>query len=178
VIASPARRGFSLFELMIVMAIIVLLAAIVLPSVGAFRGDTRQRAAADLIRGELAAARARAKEEGRPYRVALNDSHTRIRRAPDDSNFETAAAAPSPGGSAVAVDYPFDHVTAEVASEQDAPAPAPVGGWVTLASVQPDGTCRENSALVAIKENDAGVYLRLRGLTASLRVVPKPASAR
>jgi type II secretory pathway pseudopilin PulG len=165
------------FELMIVMAIIILLAAIILPSVGAFRGDSRQRAAADVIRTELATARARAKEEGRPYRVSLSSDRTRIRRAPDDPSFETAAASSEPGGSAVAVDYPFEHVTAEIVQDGNVPPPQENDGWVTLATVLADGTCRENSALIAIKENDEGaVYLRVRGLTATARIVPNPAN--
>jgi type II secretory pathway pseudopilin PulG len=165
-------------ELVVVMALLALMGIALLPSVGAFRGDSRQRAAADQIRGELAAARSRAKEEGRPYRVSLSEDLTRVRRAPDDSNFETAVAAGAPGGSAVAVDYKLDRVTAEIVADPSTNAvpPTPMSGWVTLATVQPDGTCREFSALVAIKESDQAIYLRMRGLTGTMRTVASPAS--
>src|SRR5207244_2644250 len=141
--ASAARRGFTLFELIVVMTLLLLLAAVILPSVGAFRGDTRQRAGADIIRGELAVARARAMEEGKPYRVALSQDGARIRRAPDGLDFAQLPASERADGSAAAVDYPLDHVTASVVAEQDRPAPDATDGWVTVATVQPDGTCRE-----------------------------------
>jgi prepilin-type N-terminal cleavage/methylation domain-containing protein len=173
------RRGFTLFELIAVLALLLLLAAIIVPSISAFRADTPHRAAADVIRSELATARARAKEEGRPYRVALSEDRTRIRRAPDDVTFESTATVETASGSSPAVDYPFERVTAEIVADPttNTPPPTPNGGWVTLATVQPDGTCLEITAVVAIKDKDneqSALYMRLRGLTASVRVIPNP----
>lgn len=171
------RRGFTLVEVIVVMAILILLAIIVLPSLGAFRGDTRSRAAGDVIRGELAVARARAKDEGKPYRVALSPDGRRLRRAPDAADFAQAPASDQPDGSAVAVEYAFEHVAATVVAEGDAAVSAGEDGWVTLATLQPDGTCREVTNLVVVKEDGRAVlYLRLRGLTGSVRVVPPPAN--
>lgn len=171
--ATSARRGFTLFELIVVMALLLLLAAIILPSVGAFRGDTRQRAAADSIRGELAVARARAMEEGRPYRVAISQDKARLRRAPDGADFAQVPGSDHFDASGAAVDYAFEHVTAEVVAEQDMPAPESVDGWMTIATVLPDGTCREDTALIVITEqNNGSLRVRVRGLTGSARVVP------
>jgi prepilin-type N-terminal cleavage/methylation domain-containing protein len=178
-----SRRGYTLIELIAVMAILILIAAVVLPSVAGFRGDSRPRAAADAIRGELAASRARAKEEGRPYRVALSQDGKRLRRAPDDDAFASAAAADSPGGAHAAVDYALEGVTASVAPEQDSQPPGPDGdGWVTLASAQPDGTLRlttgTDSVLVSVKEEGGGgaLYVRVRGLTGRVSVVANPSA--
>lgn len=170
--ARTARRGYTLFELIVVMTILVILAAVVLPSIGAFRGDSRQRAAADAIRGELAVARARAMEEGRPYRIALSRDGARLRRGPDGADFAQQTAADSAGGSSAAVDYPLDQVTATVVGA-DGDAPEATDGWVTVVTVLPDGTCREDTALVAVKDGDqAPLYVRVRGLTAASRLVP------
>jgi type II secretion system protein H len=172
-VTARPRHGFTLFELIVVITLMLLLAAVLIPSLSSFRGDTRQRAAADTIRGELAVARARAMEEGKPYRVAIRDDGTRIRRAPDDANFEQAIASDSASGSASVVDYAFENVTATVVAEQDGTIPQALNGWVTVATVQPDGTCREDTALLVLKENDLpGLYIRVRGLTSSSRVVP------
>jgi prepilin-type N-terminal cleavage/methylation domain-containing protein len=172
------RRAFTLAELIVVLAILVLLAAVLLPSLTAFRGDSRQRAAADVIRGELAAARARAKEEGRPYRVAVSEDGRRIRRAPDAEDFAEAGAAGDPGGSSAAIEYAFEHVTAAVVAEQGAEQPQAVNGWFAVACVQPDGTCREETVLVALKdENGTTLYLRIRGVTGTTRVVTNPNGA-
>lgn len=175
-IRQTYRRGYTLFELIVVMAILLLLAAIILPSIGAFRGDTPQRAAADVVRGELAIARARAKADGQPYRVAVSQDGTRIRRAPDSTNFAQANADSSSSGSASAVDYPFDdHVTAAVVTEGNNPPPVASDGWVTLATVQPDGTCLEDGTVVSLTDAHGGaMYLHIRGLTASSRVIPNP----
>lgn len=168
-----ARRGFTMFELIVVMALLLLLAAVILPSVGAFRGDTRQRAGADSIRGELAVARSRAMEEGRPYRVAISQDGKRIRRGPDTQDFAEVSAFGHPDSSASIVDFAFEYVTAEVIAEQTDMAPESVGGWITIATLQPDGTCREDSVLVLIKEENNGqIRVRVRGLTGSSRVVP------
>ena len=169
------RRGYTLFELIAVMAVLVILAVIILPSVSAFRGDTRQRAAADVIRTELKIARARAKEEGRPYRVAISQDGTRIRRAPEADDFASVSAFDHAAGSAAAVDYPFEYAKAQVVAEQDATPPTSGDGWVTIATALPDGTCREVSVLVSLTEDDRGpIYLRIRGLTGSSRIVPAP----
>jgi type II secretion system protein H len=172
-VTARSRHGFTLFELIVVLALLLLLAALILPSLSAFRGDTRQRAVADTIRGELAVARARAMEEGRPYRVSLSEDGSRIRRAPDDTNFEQAAALDGASGSSPAVDYAFEHVTAFVMPAPDGTQSQSMNGWVTVATVQPDGTCREDTALLVLKEEDrAGLYIRVRGLTSGSRVVP------
>lgn len=167
------RRGYTLFEMLVVLALLVLLTALVLPSAEGLRSGPRQRAAADAIRGELAVARSRAMEEGRPYRIALSSDNTRIRRAPDDENFAQAGAFSAASGSAVAVDYPFDHVTAVRTADQTAQAPSSNDGWVTIASVQPDGTCIEDSVLVSIQENNIpGLCIQVRGLTGSSTILP------
>jgi prepilin-type N-terminal cleavage/methylation domain-containing protein len=169
---ARTRRGYSLFELLVVLMILLLLAAAVLPSLAGLRNGPRQRAAADAIRGELAIARSRAMEEGRPYRVAISQDGARIRRAPDDTNFEQQTASNTASASAVSVDYPFDHVTAFRVAYGNVSPPDAVNGWVTVASVQPDGTCLEDWALVQVKEdNIAGIYIQVRGLTSSSRVV-------
>lgn len=171
---SP-RRGYTLIELLAVMAVLVLIAAVVIPSVAAFRGDSRPRAAADAIRGELAVARARAKEEGRPYRVALSEDGKRLRRAPDEPDFGEVSASGGASGSSPAVDYAFDTVTASVVPEPDSAPPAAVNGWTTLATVLPDGTCREDSVLVSLKDGDGPqLQLRIRGLLGRSRVVAGP----
>jgi prepilin-type N-terminal cleavage/methylation domain-containing protein len=172
------RRGYTLFELIVVMVILLILAAVLIPSLSAFRGDSRQKAAADVIRTEIATARARAKEEGQPYRVAISEDGRRIRRAPDTEAFAEAGAFNQPGGTSPAVEYEFEHATASRVAEQDAAPLITTNGWVTLACVQPDGTCREDTVLVEIKDGDsAPIYLRVRGVTGSAKLVPNPNTA-
>src|SRR5215207_2493825 len=82
------RRGFTLLEVTLVMAVIVLMAAIALPSIEVMYGDVRLTAAADQIRGTWANARTKAIEEGRPYRFAVQPDG-KFRIAPDAGDFWT-----------------------------------------------------------------------------------------
>ncbi|MBP3959472.1 prepilin-type N-terminal cleavage/methylation domain-containing protein [Gemmata sp. G18] len=177
-LTRSTRRGFTLVEVLVVMAILLLLAAVVLPSIGAFRGDSRPRAAADVIRGELATARGRAMLESRPYRIAIGANGTRIRRAPDGPEFaETAAFEHADGGAAV-VEYAFDYVTAELLSDPSAASDSG-NGWTTIAVVLPNGTCLDDNIIVGVRE-DSGSPLRIqiRGLTGTSRVLPAGTEAR
>jgi len=162
-----------MFELLVVIALLVLLAVVVIPSIGAFQNDTRQRAAADVIRGELAVARSRAMEENKPYRLAISEDGKRIRRAPDGLEFASLGSADHANSGARVVEYPLEHVTLEVITEQEGQAPTPAEGWVALAIVMPDGTCLSDNVIVAINEDGRQpLWVRVRGLTGTSRLVP------
>ena len=170
------RRGYTLLELVVVMAILLLLAAVVLPSIGAFRGDTRLRAAADVIRGELATARGHAMESGVPYRVAINQAGTRIRRAPDGPEFAQTEAFGHPDGNAKVVEYAFEHVTAEILA---GPESAGDSEWRTIATLLPDGTALEENVVVGVREDDRQpMRIHVRGLTGTSRVVTNEGGAK
>jgi type II secretory pathway pseudopilin PulG len=181
------RRGYTVLELLVVMAILILFVSIVLPSINAFFGNNRPKAAADQIRGELAAARAWAIEEGVPYRVAISADGTKVRRAPE-AEFDQPVAE---DGSAAArrVEHTFEKAIAEVLAEDGAtPQQAGTGGWVTIAIVMPDGTCRDDRdesddngnqvVTVAVREradptkppSTGSINLTIRGITGQVRV--------
>jgi prepilin-type N-terminal cleavage/methylation domain-containing protein len=182
------RRGYTLIELLLVLAILILFAVIVLPSSNTFFGGNRAKAAADTIRSELAAARAWASEDGVPYRVALSADGTKIRRAPE-TEFNEPATENGPAAARRA-EHTFEKVVAEVVVGDDGTAAtATEGGWVTIAVVLPDGTCRDDReeaedngneiVIVAVRErphadkppNDAGIHVVIRGITGHVRVV-------
>jgi len=69
--AERARRGFTLVELVVVVAVIALTAGIVLPRLGT--GSLAVRAAADGVATRLSEARERAILDGRGARVDLRE---------------------------------------------------------------------------------------------------------
>jgi prepilin-type N-terminal cleavage/methylation domain-containing protein len=172
------RRGYTLFEVIVVLALLLLLAAVVLPSIGAFQGDTRQRAASDAIRAEIAIARSHAMEEGIPYRVAISEDGTRIRRAPDNEDFASVTGATGSSASSKVSEYQLENVKAEVTEVQGGMPPGAENGWVTLAIVLPNGTCRDDGVFIAIRDEEKSpLYVYVRGLTGSSRVVTNPNGA-
>jgi prepilin-type N-terminal cleavage/methylation domain-containing protein len=183
------RRGYTLLELLVVMAILILFATLVLPSLNSFFGGNRPKAAADQVRGELAAARAWAMDEGVPYRVAVSADGTKIRRAPE-AEFDQPAVE-SGSASARRAEQTFEKVVAEVlADDGTTPLKAEAGGWVTVAIVMPDGTCRDDReesdengnqvVIVALREQlepgkppSAGaIHVTVRGITGQVQVAP------
>jgi Tfp pilus assembly protein FimT len=179
--ARSRREGYTLFELLIVMALLIILGAVVIPNTTSLFGGNRPKAAADQIRGELAAARSWAMEEGVPYRVAVSGDGTKIRRGPDGEDFGQGAGADSASSTARIVEYAFEKVIATVTlgAENERPG-ADAGGWVTIAVYLPDGTCRDEGeansfATVQLREdglaeNSAGLRVIVQKVTGQVRV--------
>ena len=77
------RKGYSLFEIMVVLAVIAITTAIAVPTISSMMGDTPVKAAADQVKLRWAKARAKAMEQGKPYRFSVTDNN-KFRVGPDD----------------------------------------------------------------------------------------------
>src|SRR2546423_12565547 len=75
---STRRRGYSILELFVVMAALLILGAFALPTLFGMRGDTRSKAAADILKARMNEARAKAMEDGTPYRLAVSGDPRRL----------------------------------------------------------------------------------------------------
>jgi prepilin-type N-terminal cleavage/methylation domain-containing protein len=89
------RRGFTLLEMIIVLALIVILASLAYPSLTAMQRSYRLEGAADGARAGMLTARAQAIEEGRPYRFAVVPGKGNFRVAPDSPDFWGGGAPPT-----------------------------------------------------------------------------------
>jgi prepilin-type N-terminal cleavage/methylation domain-containing protein len=70
--ANPARRaGFSLLELLVVMAVMGVMMSLLLPAVSGFSSIVGRRGAVNLLMGAFEQARVAAIEAGRPVHVVL-----------------------------------------------------------------------------------------------------------
>ena len=83
---SRRRAGFTLLEVLVVMAILIIMMSVAYLTMQAWYGDTRVKAAADEVRGAWANARAHAIEEGVNYRFAVNFDSGRFKVGPDDTD--------------------------------------------------------------------------------------------
>src|SRR5262249_3584806 len=83
---SP-RRGYTLMELVLVVGVITILAAIFIPTLKGMYGYYKLHAAVDSVRSAWAQARGRAIEESRPYRFAVVPDAGTYRVAPDQPEY-------------------------------------------------------------------------------------------
>lgn len=170
--APPARAGFTLVEVLLVMAILIIVGAILAPSFMAMSGDTKVKAAGDAIRARATEARGAAIGENRAYKLAISSDGLRIRVAPDDMGFGFGADEDSDGPLVVEDDLPKG-VIATPLFDAEAPVAADDAGWVRVATFNPDGTCRDDLAVIEVREQGvAAVWVRIRGLTGGATVGP------
>ena len=78
------RAGYTLLEVSVVVAMLVMVAAIAIPSIVGRLSDARIDASGDLIRARLADARSMAVELGRPVRFGYVAGTGKFQIAPDD----------------------------------------------------------------------------------------------
>jgi Tfp pilus assembly protein FimT len=164
------HQAFTLVELLVVLAMIIVIGAVLFPTLLSVEGDRPIKAAGDIIRARLAEARVAAIEEGKVYRFAISPDGKRVRFAPDDANFleqqdEDTANAEN--------ELPKS-VVARVVNDDAGEATVDSNGWTRVATFQADGTCRET--VVEIELTQPGTYsliIRLRGLTGNTQIIKR-----
>src|SRR5947209_8598718 len=85
------RRGYSLLEVILVVAVIALVAALFVPTLENLYNPYKTQEAADSVRAAWALARTHAMEEGRSYRFAVVPGRGNFRVAPDEDEFWTGS---------------------------------------------------------------------------------------
>jgi prepilin-type N-terminal cleavage/methylation domain-containing protein len=171
------RPGYTLMELLAVIAILTALGGVLVPTLSGLGGDTKVKAGADAVRARMSEARAAAIEQGRAYRVAVSQDGTKLRVAPDELEFAGFEPLDGEGaGPVIAEDELPTPVTAVPVLDEGAQAVVDEAGWIRVVTFLPDGTCREASAAVEVKEPGVhSMLVRVRGLTGSATVTSVPA---
>ncbi len=170
------RAGYTILELMVVLVIILILAAIVGPSLIGFWSNNRTKAAADAVGGRLADARGAAISQGIPYRLSASPDGRMIRVSPDESE---GAAQPSTDPSLRPMwqqeTLPKGVVLTPTYTGTESLPDA--DGWVTLVTFLPDGTCREDRSEFELAEpGETALVVRVRGLTGVWTINPATAA--
>lgn len=106
VIATPdthrrGRQGFTLLELLLVLALLVIVAALAVPALQGTMVNQRLRSAGDLLRSQMAKARVRAMKTGRTHAMWIEPEGARYRIEPwmtGDEALEGNTAAAAVGG--------------------------------------------------------------------------------
>jgi type II secretion system protein H len=92
------KSGFSLYELLVVVAIIAVVSTIVAPPIMSWRSSAKLRGAADNIRGDLEMSKARAVRERAPVTVTFTEKNYRVTFTDRDGNDRTLRDRQLPAG--------------------------------------------------------------------------------
>ncbi len=157
------RRGFTILELTLVMALIIVIAALAIPSFEAMYSGVKLTTAADMVRAHWANARARAVEDGIPYRFAVVPQSGRFKVSPDaeDAPTDDTGDPPLLVEDTLPGDVTFADANGSNVENSD-------GEYQTLIVFYPDGTAREDVEVGFRGRGTRTMVLRLRGLTGAV----------
>jgi prepilin-type N-terminal cleavage/methylation domain-containing protein len=175
------RRGFTLLELVLVLAVVVMLAAIAIPSILPLYRQYRVAAAADSIKAALITARAQAVEDGQPYCLYIIPGKGNFRVAPENyTGGSNGPPAPDAAGNQPYVAE--DSLPQSIVFAEGDNAPIPEDDevtslpsdqinstqWKPVATLLPDGTAREDVVITLRTRGGAAMIVNLRGLTGAV----------
>ena len=184
--AAPRCRGraaYTMMEIAVVVALIVVIGALTIPSIMGMFADARVNGSADIIRARMADARSMAMEQGRPIRFGFVSGSGKFQIAADDSPLWDTVQDSDP----VEDD---DHVRGELLldvifgtdmnSVSGSSSPTPGGAWQlggvflpegnARALVNPDGTTVDDVTFYFGKAGLSPMAVQLRGLTGAVRI--------
>jgi len=165
------RAGYTLMEVLVVLAIIIIVGTISVPVIQTMMDDARITSSADQVRANLAETRARAMDSGKPWRLACIPNTGVFQLAPDDSadweNMEQYAIEKADLiRDSLAKDIVFGASAGDVRGSSTGGTPG--SAWQTIAVYQYDGSAREDSTVYFGKAGTPPMAAELRGLTGSV----------
>lgn len=181
---SASRRAFTLIEMVVVVAVVVVVTSLAVPFTRSMMSDSRQSAAGDMVRGRLADARAMALEEGRAYKVGVQTGTGRIQIAPEEAacwdSVDSGAALQQQQPSAIFSDKLPDEIIFGTAVDDFLGRTSAVEAqstWRDAGVFLPDGSARGDVDIFFGKVGVMPTRFRVRGLTGVVaNVDPKDTS--
>ena len=175
------RGGFTILEMVLVLAVIVMLSAMAYPTMAGWFKSEKLKTATDTIREAIALARHLAIEEGEPYRLCIVEGGGNLRAAPDRDEFWTGGTGDDseehedslPNGVVVSIDHGvsdgefMDFGDRQTAQEVGAVNPS---SWVQVAVFFPDGRADTDATLMCEGLGVRSIIIHLRALTGTSAV--------
>jgi hypothetical protein len=192
-------------ELVLVLALLVIIGAIIYPSLDGMYGGYRLTVATDMVRGAWASARSHAMNEGQSYRFAVVQGKGNFRLAPDTADNwgsgsgaagspppSTPAAAPSGGDHALPplimedvlpTGVRFTTTDALQSGGPDVSGSSILervepGSYTTLVTFWSDGTADKDVTIAFHGRGGQPLVLQLRGLTGAVSLKEYSAEGR
>jgi Tfp pilus assembly protein FimT len=177
------RSGATLLEIMVVMAILIVVSALTVPSLRSMYGSYKLNASVDSVRAAWAEARERAINENRPYRFAVERNGSAYRIAPDDPAYWGGGNGPDndpnghglilekalPGGVRFTINGDGGgNMPDEPANDSLQEKEVTGGDWSQVVLFKPDGTADEDVKITFVVRGARPASLQLRGLTGNV----------
>jgi len=176
---ASRRPGFTLIEMLLVIAVIISLSAVAYPTLSAMYGDVKIKAAADTVRAAWTESRSHAIEDGRAYRFAIQPGTGKFRIAPDADGFWDGSGGDA-GGDGEAPPFTQEgNLPNGIQFDLGGDAPDAGGGWSTVVVFNSDGGTNADVE-VTLKEDDDStpIIVRVRSMTGAVSVRKKSAQDR
>jgi Tfp pilus assembly protein FimT len=169
-------------ELVLVMTILVIVAAISYPSLDAMYGSFKVTAAADTVRAAMAQARAHAMAEGCSYRFCVVPNQGNFRVAPDGGDYWASNNSPPAGLDPANPPLVMEDVLPKGVRFGDSggnsgssslePGSVDSTMWTGSAVFLPDGTAQDDAELIIRCRGARPVVIRIRGITGVVTTRP------
>lgn len=163
------RPGYTLMEMLVVLAILVIAAGITVPVIKSMLTDTRQNAAADQVRAQLAEARARAMDDGEPWMLAYMPGTGMYQLAPEESTEWSRPQNDVYTDEKVVRDNLPEGIifgaTEEAIASKGSGGGGGAGTWVTIAVYLPAGNAREDTKTYFGTSGFTPLMVSVRALT-------------
>jgi prepilin-type N-terminal cleavage/methylation domain-containing protein len=176
------RRGYTLIEVVLVMALMVILAAIGYPSIESMYTSVKVDGAADSVRAAWAEAQAHAVKEGRPYRFAVVPGKGNYRVAPDSSDYWNGGVPKEPEDGqdppivltgSLPKGIAFTEGSGPPPADEDTALPdnaVSSSEWVSTAVFLSDGTAQDDVDIHLQLEGARPMVIHLRSMTGVVTV--------
>lgn len=181
--AATNPDGYTLLEVVLALALVVVLTAVLWPTLSAITRGAALDRAADQMRAELTRVRLRAMEEGRPFQMTLvtdsgqfqvGEASTAV--ANDNSPMSNRAGSGANTNSANSESLTLDENVKFRAIATQAPGGANTSGPVIL-TFRPDGTT-DDVEFEIVDADGAFARVRVRGITGGVAITaPRTSSS-
>jgi prepilin-type N-terminal cleavage/methylation domain-containing protein len=165
------RPAYTLLEMVLVLALLVVLAAMAYPVIDSMQAGPRLTAATDLIRTKLNDCRTHAIEDRRPYRFAVRDGTGDFKIAPDTIDFWDDGL----GGPSADLDDSAWVIESSLPERVAFSVPNSSGSdWRTLVTFLADGTAKDDVEVTLQTRGAPATTIRLRATTGSVTTASLP----
>jgi Tfp pilus assembly protein FimT len=161
-----------LLEMLLVLTLLVMFAALAYPSIDGMYSGVKLRAAADGVRGALMQARAHAIDETTSYRFAVIPGAGKYRVAPDSPAYWGGGEAPAPADAnnpPLVLEGELPRGIPFVLG--DAGAASDAGSWTPVVTFLPTGEATSDAEITLRAGSIRPLVVRVRAFTGTVNVV-------